>query len=178
MKRSIYNFEKMYDKGMIREYEQKVISDGICESFIPISFIDEGSKMRLIYKYDGYLMISECRFRQIIQLFNIIDLVIMNVEEAFDYMIEPARLEIKGNTVFYRRDTEEIRLAFSVSDNDSGFTENLISFMNELMLRYDGNSGEYMDKLKEYILKYNPDFSSIRKKIKELKMQIRKLGIV
>ena len=82
MENGTYSFEKEYFNNELKEFEMSILSDQICSSFIPTSFIRETDRLTAIYSYDGFLKISQCRFREIIQLLNLVERVIRELEKA------------------------------------------------------------------------------------------------
>ena len=73
MENGTYSFEKEYYNNELKEFEMSILSDQICSSFIPTSFIRETDRLTAIYSYDGFLKISQCRFGDILQPLNLVE---------------------------------------------------------------------------------------------------------
>lgn len=176
MGNSIYNFEMTYEKDIIHKYERDIVADGICDSFIPASFFREEDKLKVIYNYDGYVRISECRFREIIQLLNLIDRVILNIEKAMDCFIDINRISFTSDTVFYNQQTEDVRMAFMVSDDGMNFNERTERFIGSLYNVYDGPGTDCLDRLRSYIRTGNRSFDDIKRETSYIRREVIKTG--
>ena len=178
MTAGIHNFEIIYDKDEIHAYEKEIVSEGICRSFIPASFFREDDMLKVIYTYDGYLRIRECRFREIIQLLNLVERVIKDVEDAMDCFIDINRISFSIDTVFYDQKREDVRMAFLVAEDGTVFSQRIASFIASLKEVYDGAGRGIIDRLSKSIMTDNLSFDTIRDTVSDVKAEVLRLGIV
>lgn len=177
METSIYKFEREFCNNEIKEFEINILSDRICSAFIPTSFIKENNKLIAVYRYDGFLKISQCRFREIIQILNLIEKTIVELAKGKTYYIDYNKAELSCDTIFYCSSTEEIKIAYVPTKVNSTFGDNLRLFIHELKNYYFGNSSEYLDKLIEFLKVNNHGVEEILNKIIELKREINMYGV-
>ncbi len=141
------SFKKQYGISQIREFERMLAQEDISGSFLRTSFIEEGSVLTAIYRYDGYVRASEYVFENEKELLELIRRVIKQVHHASCYYISADRLEISGETVFYRPSDGDVRMAFVLSAGKT-FTESILSFCEEMQ---PCHAGEESEKLHEFL---------------------------
>lgn len=177
MEKSTYSFEKEYFNNELKEFEMNILSDQICSSFIPTSFIRETDRLTAIYSYDGFLKISQCRFKEILQPLNLVERVIRELVKGGSYYLDCSRAEITCDTVFYCSETQEVKLAYIPVKEDGNFGSNLTEFVTELKNCYFGNSVEYLDRLTSFLQENNYSTDDILNKIIELKREVNMYGV-
>ncbi len=177
MEKSTYSFEKEYFNNELKDFEMSILSDQICSSFIPTSFIRETDRLTAIYSYDGFLKISQCRFREIIQLLNLVERVIRELVKSGSYYLDYGRVELTCDTVFYCSETQEVKLAYIPIKEDGSFGSNLTEFVTGLKNCYFGNSVEYLDRLTAFLQENNYGTDDILNKIIELKREVNMYGV-
>lgn len=178
MAAGIHNFEIIYDRDEIHAYEKEIVSEGICSSFIPASFFREDDKLKVIYTYDGYLRIRECRFREIKQVLNLVERVLEDIEDAMDLFIDINRISFSIDTVFYDQRSEDVRMAFLVAEDGMVFSQRIAHFIAGLTAVYDGPGRGIIDRLSKSIKKDNISFETIRDTVSEVRAEVIRLGIV
>lgn len=167
----INTFEKIYGKDQFICHERMLASEDISGSFLQTSFIEKGDVITAIYRYEGYLKVSECRFRNQKQLLNLIERVIGQIKHASDYYVSADRLEISADTVFYRVDDEDVRMAFVLSEGGD-FKKSLIAFCNELTDRFSNGSTEGIDMLISFLTTMAAGFEDMKAEIERIKRLI------
>lgn len=177
MENGTYSFEKEYYNNELKEFEMSILSDQICSSFIPTSFIRETDRLTAIYSYDGFLKISQCRFGDILQPLNLVERVIRELVKSGSYYLDYSRAELTCDTVFYCSETQEVKLAYIPVKENGSFGSNLIEFVTELKNYYFGNSGDYLDRLTVFLKENNYSTDDILNKIIELKREVNLYGV-
>ncbi len=177
MENTTYSFEKEYFNNELKEFEMSILSDQVCSSFIPTSFIRETDKLTAIYSYDGFLRISQCRFREIIQILNLVERVVKKLVDGGSYYLDYGKVELTCETVFYCSENQEIKLAYIPVKENGCFGKTLADFVMELKNCYFGNSGEYIDRLAAFLNENNYSTDDIINRIIELKREVNMYGI-
>ncbi len=177
MENSTYSFEKEYFNNEMKEFEMSILSDRVCSSFVPTSFIRETDRLTAVYSYDGFLKISQCRFKDIIQPLNLIERVIKELVKGGSYYLDYSRAELTCDTVFYCSETQEIKIAYIPVKENGSFGSNLIEFVTELKNCYFGSSAEYLDRLIAFLQENNYSTDDIINRIIELKREVNRYGV-
>lgn len=177
METGTYKFEKEYFNNELKEFEMNILTDQVCSSFVPTSFIKETDRLTAIYSYDGFLKISQCRFKDIIQPLNLVERVIRELVRGGSYYLDYSRAELTCDTVFYCSESQEIKLAYIPVKEAGSFGSNLIEFITQLKNCYFGNSAEYLDRLIAFLRENNYSTDEIINRIIELKREVNMYGV-
>lgn len=168
------NFEKIYDDGIIKGYEKEIVAEGICESFIPASFIREEDRVKVIYNYDGYVSLSSLSLSNL-EILELIESIIDKIEAASDMLVDFDRLSFNMDSIFYDCETKDVRMAFLWGYNHFSFNERLAILFND-MKAISSEDSAYLDRLSRIVLKENISLPSISERIRKLKSELRKIG--
>ncbi len=177
MENSTYSFEKEYFNNEMKEFEMSILSDRVCSSFVPTSFIREPDRLTAVYSYDGFLKISQCRFKDIIQPLNLVERVIKELVKGGSYYLDYSRAELTCDTVFYCSETQGIKIAYIPVKENGSLGKNLIEFVTELKNFYFGSSAEYLDRLIAFLQENNYSTDDITNRIIELKREVNRYGV-
>lgn len=93
-------------------HEQDILTAGECPGFLPMSFLRTGHGLVVHYGTSGYQPLSNYRIERSEDALYLMERTIMILHQAPEYLLAPERLRICTDTVFYGRDTDDLRLAF------------------------------------------------------------------
>ena len=167
----INTFERKYGIGEFRKHERLLAREDISGLFINTSFIEDGNVLTAIYRFDGYLKASECRFKSQLQILNLVEKVLELIRHASDFYISSDRIEISVDTIFYRPSDEDVRMAFIPSLGNS-FRDELIDFCNDMKIRFTNGDTSGIDMLICYLYEQPITFDSIAMEIHRIKTEI------
>lgn len=147
-----FYIEKKYANGTIDSYEERVLTKGICNSFIPTSFIVKEGEQIAIYDHSGYIQVSRCRFRSESRLIELIAETIRTINDSYEYLFSVEHYAINADTVYYDPDTKKVKLAY-VPEPGSGLRnrEKLVQFIDELIDLNNGIDLRRVVELRNYI---------------------------
>jgi len=108
--RNIFTIE--YESGRIKEFEKKILAQGFCKSFLPMSFVYFGEIERVNYDCSGYQPIVNCEFRSSKEMIELLEKCIFALMDCSGYLINPKKIELNTETVFYSDSRKEVRFAY------------------------------------------------------------------
>ena len=139
-----------------RNYERVMLSSGDCSLFIPMSFIGEEDGETACYECSGFAPLSSYRIEKTDDALYILECVLIIIGKAIEYFIMPARITLNNETVFYNKETSQIKIAYIPMNNSPiSLKENLSMFIDELKQDIKDDNGEYLDLAKKFIEQNN-----------------------
>ncbi len=142
------NFRVELKEGAIKEYEKVILSE-VNDIFMPMGFVcfDEGELVT--YNCSGYSSLSQCNIREVLEALEILERTFMLVSRASEYLISPNRITLSMETIFYDRETRQVRIAYlPVESETATLRENMSSFITEIKGNLQDSGKIYMDKVK------------------------------
>lgn len=168
------SFKKTFAADEISAFERLAVSEDLSGSFIHTSFIQEGDVLTAIYEYDGYLRISQCRFREQIQLINLIEKVLVQLEKVEQFYISPDAILLSCDNIFYRPQDEDVRVAY-ILEESTDLRQSLIGCCSELKERFAGDSISHFEEFCRFleegsftVEELKDEISYIRRRMKEI----------
>ncbi len=160
----------MFDKVMIKfkqeniVYEEKMelLTEGICKGIFPISLIRTREGITGVYSTSGYIRISDCTQLGAGKILTIIEKTVMAMEECSRYMIFPEEFLIDTNTVYVKKDYDDIKFTYVPDKNNVGAAKKLFRFADELKRLATDNGRLYLDMLKDMMSAENIDPMRVR----------------
>ena len=149
------NFRIQLKEGAIKEYE-KVILTQVNDIFMPMGFVafDEGELVS--YNCSGYSSLKQCDIREVLEALEILERTFLLVSRASEYLISPSQITLSLDTIFYDRDTRQVRIAYvPVSGERLSLRENMAEFITEIRDNLYEKEKTYMDKVKEQMEENN-----------------------
>ncbi|MBQ0078327.1 MAG: hypothetical protein KBS66_00350, partial [Eubacterium sp.] len=90
-----------------------------------------------------------------------------------EYLIEPAKVTLTMSTVFYNKDTGEVKIAYVPSaSGESNLRKNLVAFIGQLREEISDGNDEYLTETAKYIYYKNYYVKDIINKIAMFKRKI------
>lgn len=166
-----------YDSGMIKEYEKEIFTSGECPFFLPMAFVKEGERDKVIYNYSGCIPFSKVEqwgtVEVLCYLENAIELLVISA----DYLIKPEKININCNTLYKDMFSETLKIAYIPCKNEITIMQqlkNLIEEIKEMCITKELYA--YLLKMENCLLQ-NPSLKDVIKQIGLLKREAYLCGI-
>ena len=174
--RNVFTIE--YEYGRIKTFEKKILAKGLCKSFLPMSFVYYGETERVNYDCSGYQPIANCEFKSSKEMIDLLEKCIFALMDSSGYLINPRKIELNAETVFYSDSRKEVRFAYVPKTIPA---KRVLHVFIEL-LEHAGKSvrgkdmHNYLKSIVSYIEYSNGSFLDVINYLGELKQEIHACG--
>ena len=128
MKNTEYNYT--FDSGQIFPHEIEMISRGSCSMFFDTTFVYDSTGITAVYDCSGFKPLSEYRIEHTSDVLYILEKTLIILQSCREYMLIPERILLVPETVFYRQDTGDVKIAFiPIKSGESDLHRNILSFL-------------------------------------------------
>ena len=162
------NYTLEFAKEDIKTYEERVLSSGLCDFAIPMRFTLYRGKRRVRYECSGYMALSDLESSDIGNILDIIERTLIMLKSAKDFLIDPDKVTLTKETVFYNARTGNVRIAYIVKKGSS-VQSNVVSFIDSFMETDNQRTRDCLDKLGHDISIKNLSLEDSINRIGELK---------
>jgi|GEM_PF-925264 len=100
------------ESGRIKDFEKRVLTERACKAFLPVSIVSIEGMDRLNYDCSGYLPLTGYRLGGGMEMAELLEKCIFALIEARWHLIDPRKIKLGTDTVFYSPEKKEVRLAF------------------------------------------------------------------
>ena len=119
-----------FEADRLLSHETAMISRGLCDSFLPTSYIYDMGGITAVYDSDGYKPLSEYRIEETGDILYILEKILLMLRRSQDYLFAPERILISPETVFYQQDTGDMKIAFiPIAGNNNDLHRNILQFL-------------------------------------------------
>ena len=95
------------------------------------------------------------------------------IGRSIEYLITPARITINTDTVFYNKETSQVKIAYvPAAGNDLSIRRNLVSFIRQLKEDICDGNGRYLDEAEKFIMYHNYYIREMVNKVGLFKRQL------
>lgn len=166
-------FRIKLEENAFRDYEKIMLSSGECNFFMPMGFMGEGESEFVSYDCSGFAPLSSYRVEKTEDALYILECVLLIVGKSIEYFITPAKITISTDTVFYNKDTSQVKIAYIPIGNDNvSMRHNLISFIKQLKEDICDGNEKYLEETEKLIMYHNYYIREMVNKIGLFKRQI------
>ena len=166
-------FSIRLEENTFRNHEKIMLSSGECSLFMPMGFIGEGGMEVVSYDCSGFAPLSSYRIEKTEDALYILESVLLIVGRSIEYLITPARITINTDTVFYNKETSQVKIAYvPAAGNDLSIRRNLVSFIRQLKADICDGNGRYLDEAEKFIMYHNYYIREMVNKVGLFKRQL------
>lgn len=166
-------FKISLELGCIHEYEKIMLSSGMCSFFLPMQFLDDDTAETAWYNCSGFAPLSSYQIEKTEDALYILEKVLLILNKSVEYFISPAKTTISTETVFYNKDTDEVKMAYiPLNTQKQNMRKNLASFTIQLKQDIRDGRSSYLTDASKYILQHNYDFKDMINKVGTYKRQL------
>ena len=167
------DFKLQLKEGSVKEFEKVVLSSGICELFMPMGFVSCEEGELVSYNCSGYTSLRQCNITQVREAFDILEKTFLLISKAGEYLITPSRITLSQDTIFYNKETKQVRIAYvPVEKPYASLRENITGFITEVEESVPGNNRVYLEKVKRKLEEKNYYIKDMVNLIGEMKRKI------
>ena len=109
--------------GMGFYQRRKVLLEGRCPAFLPLSIASGRDSKRALIRTGGYFKLSLFKNAGTCTCIDLITLVMYKIEIAKDYMIYPEEYILNPETIYVSEDLVDVKFAFAPADDCEDFGE-------------------------------------------------------
>lgn len=142
------NFRVKLKDGAIKEYEKVILSE-VNDIFMPMGFVSFDEGELVTYNCSGYSSLSQCDIREVLEALEVLERTLILVSRASEFLISPNNITLSLDTIFYDRETHQVRIAYvPVEKAPANLRENMSSFITEIKDKLQDSDKVYIDKVK------------------------------
>ncbi len=93
-------------------HEQIILSSGTPEGYLPMSFLRTSQGLTIRYEAGGYLPLSAFRIERTEDVLYLMDRTVGILHASPGYLLDPERILLRADTVFYGKDQDDLRIAY------------------------------------------------------------------
>ena len=166
------------EKGRLYGFEKEILAAGLCSFFMPVRFIELGQKVHVMYDCSGYAAAGEMKEPDIGKLLDIMEGVFQVLSASGEYYIEPDRIALTGETVFYDEAAGKVKIAYlPVREGARGIRNNAGGFIREMKEKAPSDMRGYFIRMQECLQLMNYTPQDMTDLISGMKRELRICGI-
>lgn len=166
-------FKIRLEENTMRDYERIMLSSGKCNFFMPMGFMGDDDGEVVSYDCSGFAPLSNYRIEKTEDALYILECVLMIVGKSVEFLITPARITINVDTVFYNKDTGQVKIAYvPISENRASVRRSLAFFIEQLKADIRDGNENYLNEASRYIMYHNYYIREMVNKIGLFKRQL------
>ena len=150
------DFKVRLGENTMRDFEKIMLTSVECSLFMPMGFISENDGEYGRYNCSGFAPLSNYRIERTKDAMYILENVLLSLERAVEYFIDPAKVTLTTDTVFYNKDTEQVKIAYvPMSGKDMNLRKNLVLFIGQIKFELCDGKEEYLTRAAKLIYYHN-----------------------
>lgn len=166
-------FSIRLEENTFRDYEKIMLSSGECSYFMPMGFMGEEGMEVVRYDCSGFAPLSSYRVEKTDDALYILESILLIVGRSIEYLITPARITITTDTVFYNKETSQVKIAYVPAAGENiSIRRNLVSFIRQLKEDICDGNEKYLDEAEKFIMYHNYYIREMVNKVGLFKRQL------
>ena len=166
-------FSVRLEEDAMRDFEKIMLTSGQCNLFMPMGFMGDERGETVCYDCSGFTPLSRYRIERTDDALYILENTMIILGKAVDYLIAPAKITLTTDTVFYNKETGEVKIAYvPFRQGEAGLKKNMVIFIGQLKSEIcDGYQG-YLTQAARYVYYHNYNMRDIVNKIGLLRREL------
>lgn len=149
------NFRLQLQEGSVKEYEKIILSE-VNDVFIPMGFVSSGEGETILYNCSGYAALKQCEIVEACEALEILEKTFLQIGRASEYLITPSKITLSMETIFYNRQTRQVRIAYvPVKRTHPTLRENMSGFIAQMGKSINKKDKTYLDQIKNQMEENN-----------------------
>jgi hypothetical protein len=128
--------QQVYEYGRIKGFEKRILAEGLCKAFLPMSFISFDGKDMANIDCSGYRVLTAFELRNGMETVSLLENCAFALTAACDSLINPRKMELNTKTVFIAPDKKEVRFVYIPRNTP---VDNIADLLMELIGSMDGS---------------------------------------
>lgn len=171
--------ERIFERNEIKSFEIRILSEGQCKAFLPMSFIEKGYSLFVTYHTEEYVPLIRLDLNHPYELLHKIEMLLISIKDAENYLIPFERYMILAEEIFFSEKWEHIRLRFEPENAQvlEDFATKFSKLINQIkILVLDDRTKEYLEMVIKKLENTNISREGITNYIGELKREVHICG--
>lgn len=166
-------FKVELNENSMKDFEKIMLTSGQCSFFMPMGFMGSERGETVCYDCSGFAPLSRYRIERTEDALYILEKSLIILERSVEYLITPSKITLTTDTVFYNKDTGEVKLTYvPVQGRRKSLRNNIVRFIEQLKRDICDGREEYLDRTAKYIYRNNYYIRDIVNKIGLFKREI------
>ncbi len=144
-------FRIKLEENTMKEYERVMLTSGECNLFMPMGFMSEDGGETVCYNCSGFTPLSSFRIERTEDVLYILERTLLILERSVEFLITPAKIKLSAETVFFNRETGEVKIAYVPGANSSSLRRNIVSFLLEIKGDVRDGHSAYISRIAKHI---------------------------
>ncbi|MGI6721953.1 MAG: DUF6382 domain-containing protein [Anaerovoracaceae bacterium] len=170
------DYRMQVDAAEIKEYEERVLSSGLCDFALPMYFMHRGERTELCYECSGYRCAADMELTTAKDCFELLEKALLTLKKAGEFLVEQEKITLSRETVYFHSRRRNVRIAFFPGERCC-MEKKAAAFVEELA----DNSGEqartYLEKLQQLMVRDNLDLTAGINEIGKIRRELHECGI-
>lgn len=154
------------EENAMLDFEKIMLTSGECSLFMPMGFMSAENGEMVCYDCSGFMPLSRYQIEKTDDALYILENSLLILGKAVEYLITPAKVTLNTDTVFYNKETGEVKIAYVPSCKEKiNLKKNIVGFIGQLKAEIRDNYGQYLIEVAKCIYYYNYHINDIVNKI-------------
>ncbi|MEG0918360.1 MAG: DUF6382 domain-containing protein [Bacilli bacterium] len=170
------NFTLKVNYEDIKPFEEKVLSSGLCDFAIPMTFYNHKNERNITYDCSGYSSIRDIKPTTTNEVFEIIEKTIITLNKTREFLIRPSKLTLTVDTVYYNMKYKDVKIAV-VPCHEEVTIKKIVDFIIQLEAFANEETKEYINCLVKNIDSKNSNMKDMLIYIREQRRVLHNCGL-
>jgi hypothetical protein len=145
-------FKVSYPKGILKEYEKKVLSSGQLGDLLPMRFISTATEEWVYYEFQNHRPLDQIQLQNLTEAMEIIEKVLVVLLQAEDYLIDIGNICLDYRWIYYDETGKTVRLAYVPKRETLDWQISLFQLIGDVNGLYDSKDSQpYFQQLVDYM---------------------------
>jgi len=167
-----------YEKGILSDYQKKVLASGEIRNFVKIEFINIHSNDVVNYCIEGLVALSDYKVLSFNNAMDILEMVLQALMKSEEYLVDIGNICMEPEHIYIEPRNNLIKFIYKPSKAPAYWLKTFRGLVVRINDAYDNRDiNIYFEKLKNYIDEDNKTLEDLSLKISELKRDAHICGI-
>ena len=160
------DFRVRLEENTMRNLEKIMLTSGECSLFMPMGFMNEKGGEYGCYDCSGFIPLSRYQIEKTDDALYIMENILIILNRAVEYLLDPAKVTLTTDTVFYNKETGEVKITYvPLSSDQVNIKKSLVGFIGQLRRDIRDRFADYLTETAKYIYYYNYNLTDIVNKV-------------
>ena len=153
-------------ENSVLDFEKIMLTSGECSLFMPMGFMTADEGETVCYDCSGFIPLSRYQIEKTDDALYIIENILIILNRAVEYLLDPAKVTLTTDTVFYNKETGEVKITYvPLSSDQVNIKKSLVGFIGQLRRDIRDRFADYLTETAKYIYYYNYNLTDIVNKV-------------
>ena len=139
-------YKMHFNEDTVLDFERIMLTSGECDYLLPMIFLGEGSEQVAYYDCRGLSPLSRYKIDRTEDAFYILEKVLIIMSCVVEYLIDPEKVMLTTDTIFFNVETGEIKIAYVPSiEVSASLRKHILALISELKADVEDDYQSYLD---------------------------------